>query len=151
MDCSLPGSSVRGIFQAVVLEWVAVSLSSGSSRPRHWTQVSRIVDRRLTVWATRELSIHPSYLSIYLSYPSIISINHLLPTYPPIYPPIYLVRLFIYSSNHFSIPLTYPIYLSSLSLSHLHICTVFSTFPSEHTKLCMWNLSSHISKPKCAA
>ena len=31
MDCSLPGSSVHGIFQAKVLEWVAISFSSGSS------------------------------------------------------------------------------------------------------------------------
>ena len=34
MDCSLPGSSVRGIFQARVLEWIAISFSRGSSRPR---------------------------------------------------------------------------------------------------------------------
>ena len=51
MDCSLPGSSVHGIFQAIVLEWIAISLSRGSSWPRDRTQVSRIVDRRLTVWA----------------------------------------------------------------------------------------------------
>ena len=31
MDCSLPGSSIHGIFQAKVLEWVAISLSRGSS------------------------------------------------------------------------------------------------------------------------
>ena len=40
MDCSLPGSSVHGIFQARVLEWVAIAFSRGSSRPRDWTQVS---------------------------------------------------------------------------------------------------------------
>ena len=34
MDCSPPGSSVRGILQARILEWVAVSSSRGSSRPR---------------------------------------------------------------------------------------------------------------------
>ena len=56
MDCSLPGSSVHGIFQAIVLEWIAISFSSGSSRPRDRTRVSRIVDRRFTVWATREVS-----------------------------------------------------------------------------------------------
>ena len=55
MDCSLPGSSVHGIFQAIVLEWVAISFSSGSSWPRDGTQVSRIVDRRFTIWATREV------------------------------------------------------------------------------------------------
>ena len=31
MDCSLPGSSVHGIFQARILEWVAISSSKGSS------------------------------------------------------------------------------------------------------------------------
>ena len=43
IDCSLPGSSVHGIFQAIVLEWVAISFSRGSSQPRAWIQVSRIV------------------------------------------------------------------------------------------------------------
>ena len=55
MDCSLPGSSVHGIFQAIVLEWTAISFSRGSSRPRDWPQVSCIVDRCFTVWATREV------------------------------------------------------------------------------------------------
>ena len=49
MDCSLPGFSVHGIFQARVLEWVAISFSRGSSRPRDQTQVSRTVGRRLTL------------------------------------------------------------------------------------------------------
>ena len=34
MDCSLPGSSVHGILQARVLEWVAFSFCRGSSQPR---------------------------------------------------------------------------------------------------------------------
>ena len=54
MDCSLADSSVHGIFQARVLEWVAISFFRGSSRPRDRTQVSSIADRRFTVWATRE-------------------------------------------------------------------------------------------------
>ena len=41
----LPGSSVHGIFQAIVLEWIAISFSSGSSQPRDQTRVSRIVDK----------------------------------------------------------------------------------------------------------
>ena len=45
MDYSLPGFSVHGILQARVLEWVAISFSRGSSRPRDWTQVSCIVGR----------------------------------------------------------------------------------------------------------
>ena len=35
IDCNLPGYPVHGIFQAKVLEWVAISFSRGSSRPRH--------------------------------------------------------------------------------------------------------------------
>ena len=38
VDCSLPGSSVHGILQARILEWVAISFSRGSSRPRDWTR-----------------------------------------------------------------------------------------------------------------
>ena len=40
MDCSLPGSSIHGIFQARVLEWVAISFSSGSPQPRDGIWVS---------------------------------------------------------------------------------------------------------------
>ena len=54
MDCSLPGSSVHGLFQARVLESVAISFSRGSSQPRDWTWVSHIAGRRFTIWATRE-------------------------------------------------------------------------------------------------
>ena len=34
IDCSLPGSSVHEIFQATVLEWIAISFSRGSFQPR---------------------------------------------------------------------------------------------------------------------
>ena len=54
MYCSLPGSSVHGIFQARVLEWVAISFSSRSSQPRDLTRVSHTAGRCFTVWATRE-------------------------------------------------------------------------------------------------
>ena len=40
MDCSPPGSSVHGILQARILEWVAISSSRGSSQPRDQTCVS---------------------------------------------------------------------------------------------------------------
>ena len=42
MDCSLPGFSVHGIFQARVPKWVAISLSGGSSQPRDQTRVSQM-------------------------------------------------------------------------------------------------------------
>ena len=49
MDCSPPGSSVHGIFQARILEWVAISFSRGSFGLRDPTQVSRIAGRFFTV------------------------------------------------------------------------------------------------------
>ena len=54
MDCSLPGSSIHGIFQARILEWVAISFSRGSSQPRDWTQVLYTAGRIFIIWATRE-------------------------------------------------------------------------------------------------
>ena len=55
MDYSLTGSSVHGIFQARILEWVSISFSRRSSWHRDQTQVSRVVGRRFTFWATREV------------------------------------------------------------------------------------------------
>ena len=54
MDCSPPGFSIHGILRARILEWIAISFSRASSRPRNQTQVSRIAGRFFTVWATRE-------------------------------------------------------------------------------------------------
>ena len=51
-DCSLPGSSVYGIFQERILLGVAISFSRGSSPARDWNRVSCIVGRRFTVWVT---------------------------------------------------------------------------------------------------
>ena len=54
MDCSLLGSSVHGILQARILEWVAISFSRGSSQPRNWTLLSCLAGRFFTDWAARE-------------------------------------------------------------------------------------------------
>ena len=54
MDCSPPGSYVRGILQARILEWVAFPFSRGSPQPRDWTQVSHIAGGFFAIWATRE-------------------------------------------------------------------------------------------------
>ena len=42
LDCSLPGSSVSGILQARILEWLAIPSSRGSSQPRDRTHVSSV-------------------------------------------------------------------------------------------------------------
>ena len=60
MNCSPPGSSVHGILQARILEWVAIRSSRGSSWPRDWTHiswVSCIVGKLFTHWATWEASV----------------------------------------------------------------------------------------------
>ena len=53
IDCSLPDSSIHGIFQERVLKWGAISFSRGSSWPWDQTLVSRIAGRHFTVLATR--------------------------------------------------------------------------------------------------
>ena len=65
MDCTPPGSSVRGILQARILEGVAISFSRGSSPHRDWTHVSyaSCIGRRvLHLWATSQTAIAlPNY------------------------------------------------------------------------------------------
>ena len=80
MDGSLPGYSIHGIFQARVLDWVAISFSRGFSRPRDWTQVSQNAGRYFTVWTTREAQelgkpaltspfcLSPIHVSLYSNY-----------------------------------------------------------------------------------
>ena len=54
MDCSPPGSSVHGILQARLLEWLTIPFSRESSQSRDWTQVPCIEGRFFTIWSTRE-------------------------------------------------------------------------------------------------
>ena len=50
LDCSLPGSSIHGIFQARILEWIAISFSRGSSRPSHRIWVSLVAGTHFTLY-----------------------------------------------------------------------------------------------------
>ena len=59
MDCSPPDSSLHGISQARILEWVAISFSRGSSQHRDRTRASCIDRRMFYHWATRKT---PQYL-----------------------------------------------------------------------------------------
>ena len=86
MYCSPSGSSVHGILQARILEWVAIPFSKESFQPRDRTQVSHITGRFLTFWATRE--DYFTYMLFYLKthnfsitmrkYPSIPNVGTLL-------------------------------------------------------------------------
>ena len=57
MVYSPPGSSVHGISQAKILEWVAISFSRGSSWPRDWTCTSCIGRKIIYHWVTQEARI----------------------------------------------------------------------------------------------
>ena len=50
----MPSSSLDYIFQARILEWVAISFCRRSSQPRDRTRVSHIASRHFTIWATRK-------------------------------------------------------------------------------------------------
>ena len=69
MDSSLPGSSVHRIFQASIQEWVAISFSRASSRPRDRTGVSCIFGGCFTIRASREAQTHMPYDSAINSMP----------------------------------------------------------------------------------
>ena len=57
MDCSPPGSSVRGILQARILEQIAIPFSRGSSQPRDQIQVFWVAGRFFTIWAKGKSSL----------------------------------------------------------------------------------------------
>ena len=71
MHYCLPGSSVHGILQARILEWVAMPYCRGTSQPRNQTRVSCIAGIFFTSWATWEahssLQFSPVILSRFLS------------------------------------------------------------------------------------
>ena len=54
MDYSLPASSVHGILQERILEWIAIPISRESSLSRDWTWVSCMAGRFSTIWVTKE-------------------------------------------------------------------------------------------------
>ena len=70
MDCSLLGSSVHGILQGRILEWVAIHFPTGSYQTEGWSQVSWIAGIVLTAWGTKEVN-SATYQSRCLPLPSI--------------------------------------------------------------------------------
>ena len=67
IHCSPPDSSIHGILQARILEWVAIPFFRGSSQPRGQTQVSCIAGGFFAVWATREALLQVYFQSSSLS------------------------------------------------------------------------------------
>ena len=75
MDCSLPGSSVHGISQAWILEWVAISFSRGIFSTQESNRVSFIADTFFTDWATREAKLGLKRKAVYNWFTSCWSVN----------------------------------------------------------------------------
>ena len=132
MDCSLPGFSVHGIFQARVLEWVAISFSRESSWLRDWTHVSCIAGRSFTLWATREA----------LQFSSVQSLSH-----------IWLSVTSRTAAQQAALSITNTQSLlklmsieSVMSSNHLLLCRPLLLLPSllsQHQGLFQWVSSSH--------
>ena len=56
LNSRVPGSSVHGILQARIVEWLAVPFSRGSSKSRDGTQISHITGGFFPIWTTKEAS-----------------------------------------------------------------------------------------------
>ena len=63
VDCSPSSSSIHGILQARILEWVAIPFSKGPSQPRDRTQVSRIAGRRFNLCASPNNLLYILYIN----------------------------------------------------------------------------------------
>ena len=112
-NCSRSGSSNHGIFQARILEWIAVPFSRGYFWPRDKTQASYIADRFFTIWATGK-----------------------------IYKLLYIIVIAVQSLSHFQLFATpwtavCQIFLSlTISQSLLKFTPIASVMPSSHLILC---------------
>ena len=132
MDCSLPGSSLHGIYQARILEWVAISFSKGFSWSRDQTLVSCTAGGFFTVWAIissvqslsciqlfatpwtaacqASLSITNSWSLLKLmSIESVMPSNHLILCHPPLLPPSIFPSIRVFS-NETALRIRWPKY-----------------------------------------
>ena len=82
-DYGMSGSSVHGIFQARIPEWVAFLFSRESSRPGDQTQVSCIAGRFFTTWATKQAPIRNCILCLKPTTKPISAFSYFKITLPP--------------------------------------------------------------------
>ena len=139
MDYIPPGSSVHGILQARILEWVAILFSRGSSQPRDRTHVTCVGRQILYHQASREASLPMYSFIILLSHPNVHfqAIHVTNPyIYPSVYPP---AHTSIHpSTGHKSIYLFISIHLLLHLLIQLatHLCIQPASLPSIHLLTC---------------
>ena len=135
MDCSLPHSSVHGISQARVLEWIAISFSRGSLRPSDRTRVFLIVQfssvaqscptlRNPTNRSTPGLPVHhqlPEFIQTHIT-ESVMPSNHLMLCHPLLLPSSIFPSIRVFS-NESALCSRWPKYWSfsfNISLSNEH-------------------------------
>ena len=94
-DCSLPGSSIHGISQARILEWVAISFSRGSPQSRNRTFLFCIGRQILYYWATRE-----AHTCIYTLHRPWVSESSMSPSPPPVHIQIHIPRTYTNTHDH---------------------------------------------------
>ena len=156
MDCTLPGSSVHGIFQARIPEWVTISYSRTSSQPRDWTWdsciscIGRLILYHCTSWETL-VFFQPDLLRCNL-YTGQITLSSCISSVQSLS----RVRLFAtpwIAARQASLSITNS--RSSLGLtsiesvmpsSHLILChplLLLPPVPSQHQSLFQWVSSSH--------
>ena len=138
INCIPPGSSVHGILQARILEWVAISFSRGSSQPRDWTWVSHIVGRRFTVWATGGADDKTHLLK---------KDKEVLPGIPT-FPLIIKLQPSKFSGLSFSRPPTCKPHKSPILINHVSSTTLLSMNSSLHWYIKDYGMGALQSPPK---
>ena len=93
--CDPMGSTVHGILQVRILEWVAFPFSRGSSRPRDQIQVSSTAGRFFTSWATREALAWAEFCTCYPLILAITSCTWCSPLQHSLHRPPFVVLLFL--------------------------------------------------------
>ena len=111
---SLSGSSVHGIFQTRILEWVAISFSRRSSQPRKWIlvyYVSCIAGKFFNCWAIREAHYLPIswHLFKFISIESVMVFNHLILSHPLLLLPSIFPSIRVFS-NELALCIRWPKY-----------------------------------------
>ena len=109
MDCSAPASSVHGLFQTRILEWVAISYSRGSSRSRDCTLVScaSCIGRQILYLCTtiKEVIKSASYICCFYIIPKNIQRVNIFPVKIVISFSVYgFIYQFTSSKNHLLLP-----------------------------------------------
>ena len=133
LDCNLPGSSVHGILQARILEWVAISSFRGFSWPRNWTCIS------FYSWIGKWILLPLRHLGSPKS-------DHIMPLMKALWwlpiglriKPRVLIIL-VNKAFHSPTLLTSPFISVSMYSSHTSLISLDSPLPQD---LCIWDLKS---------